>query len=433
MAGRKSPSARAAALRVISLTLKGQDLQAALNRELNARLFSDPDRHLTTQLSYGFFRYQLRLTYILSRFMTQKVDSLPGPIQRALCLGIYEICFLSRVPDFATVHWHVQQIKKIYSSKLGGLTNAVLRRTCRERDALLSQDFYLQDHPEEPTFLSRYFACPEWIVRLCLDTYGLEATQTLLDKSLHPPPVGLRFNPSFPQGADLHRQWARQGSVHKVTPWGLALSSASDKSIRWAEDKGLLTRQSLAAQQALSRELPDSWPQPIWDACSGRGLKTGQLLELGCQEIWASDMHAHKVFACRAEILRLHLPNIPLFAADATKPPLARNRAQSILLDVPCSGLGVLSRRPDIKAKRRPQDLSALTTLQGSMLRACLSALPRGGLLVYISCTLCPEENEHIIRTVVDQTSSRGKVRSMHLPDPTSPLGEYFFSASIKI
>ncbi|MFO7801966.1 MAG: transcription antitermination factor NusB [Desulfovermiculus sp.] len=433
MAGRKAPSARAASLRVISLTLQGRDLQAALNRELNARLFSDPDRHLTTQLSYGFFRYQLRLMYVLSCFMTRKVDSLPGPIQRALCLGIYEICFLSRVPDFATVHWHVQQIKKAYSPKLGGLANAVLRRTCRERDALRGQDFYLQDHPEEATFLSRYFACPEWIVRLCLDTFGPEDTQTLLDKTLHPPPVGLRLNPSSAQGTDLHRQWASKGYVHKDTPWGLALQSPPDRMIRRAEDKGLLTRQSLAAQEALSRELPDSWPQPIWDACSGRGLKTGQLLELGCQKVWASDMHAHKVAACRAEILRLHLPNIPLFAADATKPPLGRNRAQSILLDVPCSGLGVLSRRPDIKAKRRPKDLSALTTLQGSMLRACLSALPRGGLLVYISCTLCPEENENIIRTVLDQNPGRGKVRSIHLPDPTSPLGEYFFSASIQV
>ncbi|MFO7803060.1 MAG: transcription antitermination factor NusB, partial [Desulfovermiculus sp.] len=112
MAGKKVSSARTAALMVIEQTLKGLELQASVNRILTSQSLAGPDRQLTTQLAYGFFRHQLRLEFIVASFLTRKKDSLPDHIFRALSLGAYEICYLSRIPDFATVHWYVQHIKQ---------------------------------------------------------------------------------------------------------------------------------------------------------------------------------------------------------------------------------------------------------------------------------------------------------------------------------
>lgn len=432
MSGKNVLSARTAALTVIEQTLHGLALQAALNRVLISKSIAGPDRQLTAQLAYGFFRHQLRLEFIVSSFLSRNKGSLPGPVLRALCLGTYEICFLSRIPNFATVHWYVQHIKKNASSGLSKMANAILRRVCREKEALSKRDFYALDQPIPTRFLSRYYACPEWIVDLCLHSFSFQQTESLLNQSMHPPPVGLRFNPLASGWSHLYATLSGLAPVVAQIPHGMALTSPPDNEIRKAEHHGLLTRQSLAAQEALDREIPADWPQPVWDACAGRGLKTCQLLERGFHHLWASDIHPHKILTCRQEIARLHLPDIPLFTADATSPPLGRIKPQSILLDVPCSGLGVLSRRPDIKAKRSPKDLPVLAGLQKALLKSCLIILPPGGRLVYISCTLNPDENENLIHSVLQENPDLGRLHSMHLPDPASPLGEYFFSACIR-
>lgn len=432
MSGKKVLSARTAALTVIDQTLHGLELQAALNRILMSTSVTGPDRQLTAQLAYAYFRYQLRLEFIVSSFLSRNKDTLPGHVLRALCLGAYEICYLSRIPDFATVHWYVGHIKRRSSPGLTKMANAILRRICRDKEAILNRDFYALDQPGPSRFLSRYYACPEWIVELCLNRFSMMQTESLLEHSMRPPPVGLRLNPRVSGWSRLYARLSGLAPVVAQNQNGLALTSPPDNEIRKAEQQGLLTRQSLAAQEALSQEIPAAWPQPIWDTCAGRGMKTGQLLERGCHRLWASDIHTRKVLSCRQEIARLHLPPIPLFTADATAPPLGRTRPQSILLDVPCSGLGVLSRRPDIKAKRSPKDLPVLAGLQRSLLKSCLSLLPPGGRLIYISCTFNPAENEDLIRSVLHDSPAQGGLHSMHLPDPASLLGEYFFTACIQ-
>jgi 16S rRNA (cytosine967-C5)-methyltransferase len=239
------------------------------------------------------------------------------------------------------------------------------------------------------------------------------------------------MNPTAPGWSETYAQYLESDNCIHSLGHGLALTTVSDQNIRSAEKEGLLTRQSLAAQEALEQEVPRSWPNPIWDACAGRGLKTGQLLESGCTKLWASDLHLAKMLSCQRELARLHLPQVPIFAADAAIPPFHRIRPQTILLDAPCSGLGVLSRRPDIKAKRSPQDLVNLVQRQSALLASCLATLPRGGRLIYISCTVNPEENEQLIRTALKQGHKSGELQSEHHPDPTNLLGEYFYTASI--
>lgn len=137
-----------------------------------------------------------------------------------------------------------------------------------------------------------------------------------------------------------------------------------------------MSRQSLAAGDLLTRLESTAWPEPIWDCCSGRGGKATALMEQGHNRIFASDSNRRRVRGLREEITRLGLPLPYVFLADAASPPL-KKAPQTILVDAPCSGLGVLSRRPDTKWKRTPQDISSLAVIQHRMLESCAAFSPR--------------------------------------------------------
>ena len=426
----KTPASRSLALQVIEHTLQGQDLQSALSQALSRYAQDAQDRRLITHLAYGYFRTKIRLDFILGHFLGKRSTPLPRGMHLALTLGIYELCWMSRIPAYASVNWYVQRIKKRFSQQMGGLANAVLRNVARNASDLMTPSFYTQDAPPERIFLSRYFACPQWVVDLVSAAYTPEQARFMLQRSLHPPPVGLRFPPASQPGMQLMHHLRSSQKVIARTSHALALEQIPVQEVQEAEQIGLVTRQSLAAQRALLHFEPRTWPVPLWDACAGRGLKTGHLLELGCTELWASDIHGLKVRTCRSELGRLgHFP-IPLFVANACVPPVRPERPGTILLDVPCSGLGVLSRRPDIKAKRREQDLLGLINLQKIMLTSCLALLPPGGRLIYITCTVNPAENEELISSAL--SSCTGHILDMVSPRLESSLGEYFFTACIQ-
>jgi 16S rRNA (cytosine967-C5)-methyltransferase len=179
----------------------------------------------------------------------------------------------------------------------------------------------------------------------------------------------------------------------------------------------------------LSRLGMADWPEPVFDACAGRGGKTLALAEAG-KRVFAGDMHAGRLSGLGKEAARLGLPAIAAFRASATRMPLSRPPG-TILLDAPCSGLGVLSRRPDAKWRRQPEDLAGLIRLQRAMLEAAYAALGPGGRLVYVTCTINPAENE----ANVDRLGSRHRDLVLEAEVPAAPdaaLGEAFYGAVLK-
>jgi 16S rRNA (cytosine967-C5)-methyltransferase len=138
------------------------------------------------------------------------------------------------------------------------------------------------------------------------------------------------------------------------------------------------------------------WPEPIWDACAGRGGKTSALLELGHSRIFSSDVNRRRLKGLVSEAHRLSLPTPLAFLADASASPLSKGKGcpGTILIDAPCSGLGVLSRRPDAKWKRSPVDIDNLAAIQSRILKACTDILPVGGRLAYLTCTMTRAEND---------------------------------------
>ncbi len=427
----RTSSARACALSTVSqVLLKGRGLQACLNHELSTRDLGQDDAHLATRISYGYLRYKGRLDFLLDALCTSGLNRLPPGFRLCLGLGCYEILFLDRVPAYATVNWVVNQVKKAFSRKLAGLANGVLRNVARRADSLNSYAFITADRPEERIALSRWYSCPVWIVDLLLESMGESSCVSLLASSLDPPPVGVRFHPL--RGSGLRDELTSHPDLLRSCHTGMAFARTPDARLAAWEREGRLSRQSLAVQNMLMDLGALDWPSPVWDACAGNGGKSGLLREYAASEVWSSDRVLAKVAQCRNEMHRLRLDPALAFVADATQPGPFRRPPATVLLDVPCSGLGVLSRRPDIKWKRKPQDVSAMVGLQKTMLLSACDTLRPGSRLIYVTCTVNSQENEHQIQGLLRERPGQVELKRMVPHDPVVPLGEALFGAMLE-
>lgn len=398
---------RQTAFKVTMATLhENQDVQAALNTALEKNAGEEQEKKLITELVYGYLRYKGRIDFLLGLFLKQP-QKLPPGLFILLGLAAYEILFL-RIPHHASVSEAVKQTKRFFGPKLAHLTNAVLRRVCDLPARGEKKELYIQDSPEETVFFSRYFSCPLWIVKYLGCNFSAPQVEMFLSAFLQQPPTGIR----------IHAQKCPQ---HDPQAFATLASQIQ------AEEQGLVSRQSLAVQGTINHLEPRSWPQPIWDACAGRGGKSFFLAEQQMQ-VLASDRNKKRLYGLKAEQQRLGL-YFPVFLADAGMPCL-KNAPATILLDVPCSGLGVLSCRPDTKWKRKKTDLAGLQAIQSRLLQASANLLPKGGNLIYMTCTLGREENSGQIEALLRQKPFLRLADEYQTP-PTSDLYEFFYAARL--
>lgn len=397
-----TPSARQAAFFASQEILyKHKDLQAVLNTTIEKDKYSKAEKNLLTELLYGYFRYKGRIDFLLSQFL-QNHKKLPCGLTILLGLASYEILFL-RIPQHASVDQAVRLCKK-YFYRYTRLTNAVLRRICELPFEGKDENLYRKDNPETAVFLSRYYSCPLWIVKYLQENFSQTDTTTLLTAFLQKPPTGLRLRTNCPTN----------------------LTNGKQKLL--AEKSGLLSRQSLAAQETLLALEPDNFPEPIWDACCGRGGKSFFLAERNLQ-ILASDTNKKRLIGLQTEQKRLNI-FFPIFAADAAARTCLKQTPPTIILDVPCSGLGVLSRRPDSKWKRQAKDIFDLHELQQKILLTNAETLPAGGNLIYITCTLGKKENSQQIKNFL-QTKKDFYLAQEYQTPINSVLYEFFYAAKL--
>lgn len=430
------PLARSLALQVLALTLdRGQDLQAALDQVLSQAAPSSPETvreaALATELAYGFLRLKGRVDHVLSLFLRDAGRLHPGAL-RAMALAAHEILHLDSIPPRASVHWAVDAAKALAGARVAGVANAVLRKAADLGDAVRDPGLFRRDAPSETVFLSRWLSCPEWIVDLWVRSFGRERAEALLTAQTQAPPLGLWVPPAGP-GADalLQALAARPDCLMRLDR-GLAFAAGTSLAeLEGTVGPGLLVRQSLAAQQALLAFGPEVFagPGPVWDCCAGRGNKTRQVLALADGPVLASDVHAGRLKALRRE-LGGH-PRLLAVRASAVEEPPLKDRPGLVLADAPCSGLGVLARRPDGKWKRTPADLAALARIQASILDRGCAALRPGGRLFFLTCTLNPGENEDQVAAFLSRTPGARLAGTWTTP-PDSPLREFFFAALVE-
>eukprot|EP00831_Metopus_contortus_P010911 TRINITY_DN14288_c0_g2_i1.p1 TRINITY_DN14288_c0_g2~~TRINITY_DN14288_c0_g2_i1.p1 ORF type:complete len:425 (-),score=114.61 TRINITY_DN14288_c0_g2_i1:126-1400(-) len=414
------PPARRVALEALFRCLMDkQDIQAALDTALSSGVSDPRDAALATELAYGYLRFKRRIEYILSRFL-QDPGKLAPKMRLAMGVAAYEILFLDKVPVYASVDWAVEFSKSKPGARMAGLFNAVLRRVSELGDAAFDPDYYRKD-ASLPEFLSRWYSCPQWLVDLWWREYGQEAATNYLEAQLKAPALGFSLF-GHPEADELYAEIAGWPEIIDIEGLSFALPAGTAFD---GEPDPPIARQSFAARQAVEALEPESWPGPVWDACSGRGGKTRILLEKGL-DVFASDPHEGRLSA-----LHRNLPGVETFLANAATAIPSRSPG-TILLDLPCSGLGVLSRRPDTKWKRRPSDLADLTVLQAEILENAFEQVQPGGRVAVITCTLNPDENQGLIGRFV-KAHPKVSVDQEWTTPSNSPLNEFFYAASLKI
>jgi 16S rRNA (cytosine967-C5)-methyltransferase len=408
----------------VLLRLEGSRLpvQAALHGVL-ARVACNPaDAALCSELCYGALRMEIRLRWLLERFL-KAPGRLPPHMRCILLVALYALLFLEGMPVHALVDWAVESVKRKHGQALARVANACLRAICREGAAPRDYGYYRAPGLDEQAQQALYHALPLWIARLWHAAYGPDKAGLLVSKSSARPAAGFRVNRFRTGWEEVARQLENAGA-QRLTPACFAV--VPDRRAQVEEHsplamllaEGWLSRQGAASQLALHALEPGTWPDPIWDACAGQGTKCCALLEFGKDVPLAGDVHLPRLRRIHGECRRLRLPTPHVAQASALHPPLAF-KPGTIVLDVPCSGLGVLASRPDIRRHRSAEDVQPLIRRQAAMLESAHAALASGGHIVYITCTQNPAENEEQIRAFV-----RGHSIAVLAQEWNSPVGD---------
>lgn len=423
-----APNARDLALRALALMDEGTPVQAAVDSVLGASSAPPRERRLASEIVYGCARERIRADAILARLLL-KPDGIPRPMRHILAIAVHSLLFQSGVPAHAAISEAVKQTERRYGVRLARVANGVLRSLQRLGEAPLTQAWY-EDAGDEAAVRQwraacRFWSVPESIADLWRDAYGEDAALGLMRRSFQRPWTGIRINARHPQAAAFRDALAAAPVEERASigPWGLAFAPGTlpeeilGKTIAQLRDSGVLAFQSAGSQAVLSELGLETWREPVWDACAGVGGKSLALLEAGVPVGLATDTSWARLSRLAAGYPSSGSPRLLLALADAARPPL-RSWMGHILVDAPCSGLGVLARRPDIRfpGRRNSTVLRAYPQTQERILAALAARLQPGRELAYITCTLNPQENEQVVAALLERERGLELVRSWTTP-----------------
>jgi len=363
-----------------------------LDTELRSTELSDPDKGLLAELVHGVMRWQGRLDWVLNGFTHGNFTKSDVNIKNGMRVGLYQILFLTQVPHYAAVNEAVEFVRRIRGEKTGNMVNAVLRNIIRTIDGI-----HYPNRDNDPLqYLAVYHSHPIWMVRRWAARFSGEELERILIANNEIPGLTLRVNklkitpPEFLKNLDGHGV-PYMGS--ELIDYFVKVRSLGPIAKLNIFQEGYFSIQDESA--ALPVILLDPSPgERILDLCAAPGGKTTYIAELtgNVGEVVAVDKYNNKLQLIRRGCDRLGITNITFETADARK--LETAPADRILVDAPCSGLGTLRKKPDIKWKREIGDIEQLAHLQASILDNAAKLLKPGGVLVYSTCTTEPEENQ---------------------------------------
>ena len=413
-----SPTARHCALWALLLADSGMTAQQALPAALSsasitassseASGLAPVERNLCSELVYGYLRTELRIAFILSRVLPRP-QSLPRPLLHVLGLAVYGLLFQDKVPDHAAVFSAVETAQALYGQGLARVANGALRSVQRLAGAPMHEDFYLSKGAEAgcAEHMGLFYSLPLWIMGHWYKHYGRDAALQLARRSFERPWSAVRVNAQHSAAAALREDLLASGG-EAVGQWGIAFAPGAQpaavcgKTLHALQSEGALSFQSAGSQLVLEELGLFVWDKPVWDVCAGFGGKTVALLERGIAVPLATDRSWQRLAGLPGQCARLGLACPSVALADAVKPPLEHWEGH-LLVDAPCSGLGVLARRPDIR-RRPPQEAIVHESLQQSILRSLAARMRSGSQIAYITCTLRPNENEKQIEHLVRES-----------------------------
>ena len=377
-------------------------LDALLSHDIHINI---QDRRLITNVVYGTLRMRGRLDWIIEHLYRGNFLSMNTGIKNILRTGLFQVLFTERIPDFAIVNEAVEITKKMHPTG-SGLVNAILRNAIRTKDKIA----YPEMEKDHILHISIVHSHPLWLVKKWTDILGVEETAALCRANNEIPPTTVRVNALKASREKTMEELSKLGFDVKATsfsPDGLIISNPPMPLRETAcYATGIIQTQDEASQ--LIAHLADPKPgESILDICAGVGGKAAHFAALMNNHggITALDINEKKIESLKNNVQRLGVTIVNAGVGDAGK-DLGKTfyeRFDKILVDAPCSGLGTLRRNPEIKWRLLPEDVKNYSTLQNAMLDNAVFYLRKGGLLIYSTCTIAPEENEEVIKSFINR------------------------------
>lgn len=422
-------TARSIALQVLNDV---QEKESFSNLQLNAALKREEldrrDAGLATELVYGTLSRLNTLDWLIGKLINKPVHKLEVWVQNLLRMSLYQLHYLDKIPDRAVVHEAVEEAKRHGHKGTVGLVNGVLRNYLRSKDTFLVPDQW-------PKFkkIAIEHSHPEWLVKRWLSSFGEKETVEMCKVNNLPPSVSVRYN-LLKTDKDRLVQAIKEEFPNaaiessNLAPQGFLLAQVGNMALSQVYSQGHCTVQdesSMLVAHALS-PAPD---MVVLDTCAAPGGKTTHIAELmdNRGKIIALDIHEHKLKLIEDNAARLGVTIIETLRADARALPeaLYPGLFDRVLVDAPCSGLGVIRRKPDLKWQKSLQDISAIAQTQHQILKEASRWVKDGGTLVYSTCTVDPEENSRLIHRFLDETPAFALDESL-VEDMPSIVRPYF-------
>lgn len=414
-------SAREIALEILyKVDVEDTYANIAVRDVLKISILNSLDRGLVTELVYGTVRTRNTIDWFLNQLLNKGIKKVTPWIRNILRLGVYQLYFLDKIPASAAVNESVKLAKKYGHAGTVKLVNGVLRNFERRK-----QEFVFPDFNEKPLqHISIKYSHPEWMVKNWLKEFGVKATIELCTANNRPATNSIRTNTLKISREDLMGELKKEGvscRESSFAPEGLIIDNFHSLDELEAFKKGYFLLQD-EASMVIAHLLK---PQPgafIIDACAAPGTKTTHLAQLSNDtgQILAFDIYEHKLNLIRDNCQRLGINSVRVNLKDAREiSSLYSGQADYLLVDAPCSGLGVLRRRADARWKKSLEQIKELKKLQLEILRGACGCLKPGGSLIYSTCSISPEENIEVIKEFL-LSNSEFKLSSLleYLPFP---------------
>lgn len=391
-----------------------------LNNALKKSELNNTDKAFAGMLFYGVLERKLTLDYILDSLTKTPVKKTDKYVLQVMRVALYQIMYMDRVPVSAAVNEAVKSVKKSPKRALSGFVNAVLRKA-QSAQKIIPQGL-------DAKSLSIRYSCNEDIVRELVNDYGEQTAQAFLENALRVPPVTLRVNTQRTTPQELSREIADCGVDNEIEENAVILKGGMDIENCPQYKSGLFHVQDLSSQRAI-KTLNVSKGERVLDMCASPGGKSFTMAESAdnAAQILSCDLSDNRVSLIVSGCERLGLDSISTVVQDATVYNESLGKFDKILCDVPCSGFGIIRRKPDIKYKECG-DFTLLEETQQKILCNAVNYLNEKGSILYSTCTLRKSENEKQVEKFIKAHTDFG-IEYMHTYMPHTDNTDGFFAA----
>lgn len=359
------------------------------------RYLPKQERAFISRVSEGTLERMIELDYIIDQFSKTKVNKMKPVIRNILRMGVYQLKYMDAVPASAACNEAVKLAVRKGFGGLKGFVNGVMRNISRNLEQIRMPD----EKKEPQLYLSVAYSMPLWIVEMWTETYGYDKTRQMCEAFLEPSVMSVRTNQQLTTPEELKEKLEREGVTVKqnpALPYAFFLSGYDAPDELEAFEQGLFYVQDTASMYVAEKAdvRPGSY---IIDVCAAPGGKSAHLAEKlqGTGMVEARDLTAYKVELIEENIERCRLHNMRAVRQDATvRDADSVKKADILIADLPCSGLGVMGRKPDIRYRMTPEKIQELAALQRKILSVVQEYVRPGGTLLYSTCTISSAENE---------------------------------------